>query len=242
MFCCFSNTYKITEEVFDAWIAILQRTGGTVLWLYADNETAQRNMARRFAAAGLDADRLVFAARNHPEVYRARLALADLFLDTFPYNAGTTASDALRVGLPIVTIAGRSFISRMAGSLLHAVGLDEGVVGSLDAYVDLAVDSRARSGALCRLPGRRVGQRLGADARRHTRLHARVRGGIGERGDPAGSAAGVGRRICERWPPADALLGLGPSPIVGSARPDRLPSVGPGSLTDRMPPVTREHE
>ncbi len=140
VFCCFCNTYKITEEVFDAWIAILQRTGGTVLWLYADNETAQRNMARRFAAAGLDADRLVFAARNHPEVYRARLALADLFLDTFPYNAGTTASDALRVGLPIVTIAGRSFISRMAGSLLHAVGLDEGVVGSLDAYVDLAVD------------------------------------------------------------------------------------------------------
>ncbi len=140
VFCCFSNTYKITEEVFDAWIAILQRTGGTVLWLYADNETAQRSMARRFAAAGLDADRLVFAARNHPEVYRARLALADLFLDTFPYNAGTTASDALRVGLPIVTIAGRSFISRMAGSLLHAVGLDEGVVGSLDAYVDLAVD------------------------------------------------------------------------------------------------------
>ena len=140
VFCCFSNTYKITEAVFDAWIVILRRTENTILWLYADSETAQRNMARRLAAAGLANTRLVFAARTHPDVYRARLALADLFLDTFPYNAGTTASDALRVGLPLVTLAGRSFISRMAGSLLHAMGLTEGVVGSLDAYVDLAVD------------------------------------------------------------------------------------------------------
>ena len=140
VFCCFSNSYKITEEMFDDWVTILRRTANTVLWLYADSETAQRNMANRFGASGLDGARLVFAARTHPEVYRARLALADLFLDTFPYNAGTTASDALRVGLPLVTRAGRSFISRMAGSLLHAVGLAEGVVGSRDAYVDLAVD------------------------------------------------------------------------------------------------------
>ncbi len=140
VFCCFSNSYKVTEEMFAAWIAILRRTENTILWLYADSEAAQRNLTRRFAQAGLPESRLVFAARNHPEVYRARLALADLFLDTFPYNAGTTASDALRVGLPVVTLAGRSFISRMAASLLHAVGLDEGVVHTLDAYVELAID------------------------------------------------------------------------------------------------------
>ena len=140
VFCCFSNNYKITDEVFAAWLAILHRAEGSVLWLYADNETAQRNLSERFAAANLDPARLIYAARTSPELYRGRLALADLFLDTFPYNAGTTASDALRVGLPIVTLSGRSFVSRMAGSLLHAVGLDEGVVESLDAYVDLAVD------------------------------------------------------------------------------------------------------
>ena len=140
VFCCFCNSYKITEAMFEAWITILRRTENTILWLYADSDTAQRNMTRHFVTAGLSEDRLVFAARNRPEVYRARLALADLFLDTFPYNAGTTASDALRVGLPVVTLAGRTFISRMAGSLLRAVGLEEGVVYSVDAYVELAVD------------------------------------------------------------------------------------------------------
>ena len=139
VFCCFSNTYKITEEVFDAWTVILRRTANTVLWLYVDNEPARRNLSNRFAESGLDPDRLRFAERTSPERYRARLALADLFLDTFPYNAGTTASDALRVGLPLVTLSGRTFVSRMAGSLLEAVGLTDGIVDSLDAYVDLAV-------------------------------------------------------------------------------------------------------
>lgn len=138
VFCCFSNNYKITEEVFAAWTTILRRTENTVLWLYADNEPARRNMEMRFRAQGLDPDRLRFAARTSPEQYRSRLALADLFLDTFPYNAGTTASDALRVGLPIVTLSGRSFVSRMAGSLLEAIGLQDGITDSLDAYIDLA--------------------------------------------------------------------------------------------------------
>jgi predicted O-linked N-acetylglucosamine transferase (SPINDLY family) len=140
VFCCFSNSYKITEDMFEAWVTILRRTENTILWLYADSEAAQRNMTRSFVGAGLCEDRLVFAARNRPDVYRARLALADLFLDTFPYNAGTTASDALRVGLPVVTLAGRTFISRMAGSLLRAIGLEEGVVHTRDAYIELAVD------------------------------------------------------------------------------------------------------
>ena len=117
----------------------MRRTANTVLWLYVDNEPARRNLSNRFAEIGIDPDRLRFAERTSPERYRARLALADLFLDTFPYNAGTTASDALRVGLPLVTLSGRTFVSRMAGSLLEAVGLADGIVDSLDAYVDLAV-------------------------------------------------------------------------------------------------------
>ncbi len=139
VFCCFSNNYKITQDMFAAWMTILDRTEGTVLWLYADNDMARRNMTGNFIAAGLTPDRLCFAARSSPETYRGRLALADLFLDTFPYNAGTTASDALRVGLPIVTLSGRSFVSRMAGSLLNAVGLSGGIVETRDAYIELAV-------------------------------------------------------------------------------------------------------
>ncbi len=139
VYCCFSNNYKITESVFAAWIEILKRTEGSVLWLYADNAYAKQSLTKAFIASGLGPNRLYFAERSEPEVYRARLALADVFLDTFPYNAGTTASDALRVGLPIVTLSGQSFISRMAGSLLQAVGAREGIVETIDAYVDLAV-------------------------------------------------------------------------------------------------------
>ena len=139
VFCCFSNNYKITESVFAAWIEILKRAERTVLWLYADNACSKRSLAQAFAASGLDPNRLFFADRCEPEAYRGRLALADIFLDTFPYNAGTTASDALRVGLPIVTRSGASFVSRMAGSLLQTLGAKEGIVDTTDAYVELAV-------------------------------------------------------------------------------------------------------
>jgi predicted O-linked N-acetylglucosamine transferase (SPINDLY family) len=139
VFCCFSNNYKITEAMFEAWMQILDRAEGSVLWLYADNAMARANLEARAAARGIGRDRLIFAPRAEPATYRGRLALADLFLDTYPYNAGTTASDALRVGLPIVTLCGESFIARMAGSLLNAIGLEEGIVATLDAYVERAV-------------------------------------------------------------------------------------------------------
>lgn len=139
VFCCFSNTYKITEAVFGAWMQIVRRTPGAVLWLYADNGAARRNLQQRWARGGLEDARLIFAERIDPASYRGRLALADLFLDTFPYNAGTTASDALRVGLPLVTLTGRSFASRMAGSLLERMGRSECIATTLDAYVELAV-------------------------------------------------------------------------------------------------------
>ena len=156
VFCCFSNNYKITEEIFAAWLEILARVEGSVLWLYADNEQSYRNMTERFVASGLDPGRLFFVARSEPEIYRARLGLADLFLDTFPYNAGTTASDALRVALPIVTRSGRSFVSRMAGSLLQTIGATEGIVETTRDYIELAVSlalDRERFAALRRSVG-----------------------------------------------------------------------------------------
>jgi predicted O-linked N-acetylglucosamine transferase (SPINDLY family) len=137
--CCFNNFYKITEPVFDAWMTILRRLDRAVLWLADDNATGQENLLRQAAARGVAPARLLFAPRADPARYLARLALADLFLDTFPYNAGTVASDALRMGLPIVTLAGRSFASRMAGSLLTAVGLTEGIATTLEGYIEAAV-------------------------------------------------------------------------------------------------------
>jgi predicted O-linked N-acetylglucosamine transferase (SPINDLY family) len=137
--CCFNNFYKITPPVFAAWMEILRRVPRAVLWLTEDNATGIANLRRHAAEAGVAPARLVFASRCDPAQYMARLGLADLFLDTFPYNAGTVASDALRMGLPIVTLAGRSFASRMAASLLTAVGLAEGIATTLDAYVAKAV-------------------------------------------------------------------------------------------------------
>ena len=139
VFCCFSNHYKTTEGIFSAWMEILRKSDDSVLWLVGDNEWAKQNMLTRAAAFGIDPARIIFASRVGPDDYMARLALADLFLDTFPYNAGTIASDAIRMGLPLLTLSGRSFASRMAASLLTAVGASQGRVTSLQAYIEFAV-------------------------------------------------------------------------------------------------------
>jgi predicted O-linked N-acetylglucosamine transferase (SPINDLY family) len=139
VFCCFSNHYKTTEEIFDAWMTILQRCDNSVIWLIGDNEWARRNMLARAADLGIKSERVIFASRAGPDEYMARLTLADLFLDTFPYNAGTIASDAIRMGLPLLTIAGRAFASRMAGRLLMAVGAEQGVATTVGEYVNIAV-------------------------------------------------------------------------------------------------------
>jgi predicted O-linked N-acetylglucosamine transferase (SPINDLY family) len=139
VFCCFSNHYKMTYEMFDAWMTILRRAKNSILWIVGDNEWARRNMLARAVARGIDPERIVFAPRVGPDEYMARLRLADLFLDTFPYNAGTIASDAIRMGLPLVTLSGRSFASRMAGRLLMATGARQGVATTLLEYVDVAV-------------------------------------------------------------------------------------------------------
>jgi predicted O-linked N-acetylglucosamine transferase (SPINDLY family) len=139
VFCCFSNHYKITEEMFAAWMAILGRVGNAVLWLIADNQWSCANLQLRAMAAGIDPARLIFAGRVDPSAYMSRLALADLFLDTSPYNAGTIASDAIRMGLPLLTLLGQSFASRMAGRLLDAIGAGQGVAHRLADYVETAV-------------------------------------------------------------------------------------------------------
>jgi predicted O-linked N-acetylglucosamine transferase (SPINDLY family) len=138
VFCCFNNSYKIMPPVFERWMRLLNAVPQSVLWLFGPNEPAMANMSRAAHARGIDPARLVFAPKVPLADYRARLCRADLFLDTLPYNAGATASDALSAGLPIVTCAGHSFAGRMGASLLNAVGLPDLVTTSLDEYEALA--------------------------------------------------------------------------------------------------------
>ena len=139
VFCSFNNNHKFTAEMFAAWMRIVAAVPGSVLWLLADNDTARENMLRQADAHGVARERLVFAPRVSPAEYLARFTLADLMLDTFPFNAGTTASDALWMGTPIVTRAGRTYISRMAGSLLTAVGLPDLITETVADYERLAI-------------------------------------------------------------------------------------------------------
>jgi predicted O-linked N-acetylglucosamine transferase (SPINDLY family) len=139
VFCSFNSNFKFTPVVFDSWMRILQQVPGSVLWMVADAEATRANLVREAEARGVDGARLLFAARVAPADYLARFRLADLFLDTNPFNAGTTASDALWAGLPVLTWVGQTFCSRMAGSLLHAVGLPELVTHSLADYEALAI-------------------------------------------------------------------------------------------------------
>ena len=140
VFSCASHAYKVTPAMFQTWIEIVQEVPNSVLWLVDDNPQAKAAAQARWAQAGLDGARLIFAARVDPDRYRARLPLADLFLDTSPYNAGTIVSDALRMGLPIVTLQGQAFSARMASSLLTAVGLPEGITRSFAEYKARAID------------------------------------------------------------------------------------------------------
>lgn len=139
VFCCFNNNWKIGAPMFDAWMRILKGVPGSVLWLLGDNARAIANLRREALRRGVAAERLVFAERAANDVHLARHRLADLFLDTLPCNAHTTASDALWSGVPVVTIAGRSFPARVAGSLLRAVGLPELITDSLAQYEALAL-------------------------------------------------------------------------------------------------------
>jgi predicted O-linked N-acetylglucosamine transferase (SPINDLY family) len=140
VFCCFNNNFKYTPEVFLTWMRILARVPDSVLWILADNEWARENLNRTAEQNGINPDRLLFAPRVTPPEYLARYQAADLFLDTYPFNGGTTANDALWMGLPLLTCSGPTFASRMAGSLLTALGLTELVTTDLKAYEEKAVE------------------------------------------------------------------------------------------------------
>ncbi|MFZ4553937.1 MAG: tetratricopeptide repeat protein [Burkholderiales bacterium] len=139
VFCCFNNNYKILPETFDSWMRILGGVDGSVLWLLEDNPAAAHNLRKAAAVCGIDPGRLVFAQRARLPDHLARQGLADLFLDTVPYNAHTTASDALWAGVPLLTLMGRSFPARVAASLLRAVGLPDLVAESWQDYEALAI-------------------------------------------------------------------------------------------------------
>jgi protein O-GlcNAc transferase len=139
VFCCFNNSYKITPPVFDVWMRLLTKIEGSVLWLFRDREAAESNLRREAAARNIDPGRLIFARRVPLEDHLARHRLADLFLDTLPYNAHTTAADALWMGLPVVTCLGQSFAGRVAASLLHAIGMSDLVTDDLGEYEELCL-------------------------------------------------------------------------------------------------------
>jgi len=140
VFCCFNNNYKITPDVFSLWMRILRRVDKAVLWLLGDNPEVEVNLRREAQRCDVDPDRLVFAKRLPLAEHLARHRVADLFLDTLPYNAHTTASDALWAGLPTLTQTGQSFPSRVAASLLNAIGLPELITHTSEEYEALAVE------------------------------------------------------------------------------------------------------
>jgi predicted O-linked N-acetylglucosamine transferase (SPINDLY family) len=139
VYCCFNNSNKLTPEMFDVWMRLLQQVERSVLWLLEDNPAASRNLLREANARGVAAERLVFAPRVKPAEHLARHRAADLFLDTLPYGAHTTASDALWSGLPVLSCFGSTFAGRVGASLLKAAGLPELVADSLAAYEGLAL-------------------------------------------------------------------------------------------------------
>jgi predicted O-linked N-acetylglucosamine transferase (SPINDLY family) len=190
VFCCFNTNYKITPEVFDLWTRILRQVEGAVLWLYVENIAAQNNLLHEAEARGVASDRLIFAPRLSLSEHQSRLPLADLFLDTLPFNAGATASGAISAGVPVLTRAGNAFSGRMGASVLKAVGLPELITSTAESYVTLAVELATQPGKIAAVK-RKLAENTGSmplfDTERFTRylesayltIHARQ-----QRGEP----------------------------------------------------------
>jgi predicted O-linked N-acetylglucosamine transferase (SPINDLY family) len=155
VFCCFNTVYKISPTTFAGWMRILDAVPGSVLFVYVDHEDTVHNLRAHAARAGVNPDRIVFGDRMRPELYLARYRVVDLFLDTFPYNAGTTASDALWCGIPVVTLTGEAFASRIAASLLNALGVPELITSTQQHYEQLAIE-------------------LGSNPKRYAQIKARI--------------------------------------------------------------------
>jgi len=159
VFCCFNNSYKITPAVFDVWMRVLNRVPGSVLWLVGDGPV-RKNLLKEADTRGVNPERLVFAERVSYDKYLSRLSSADLFLDTAPYNAGATASDALWSGLPVLTLECDAFVGRMGASLLSAIGLPELVTTTPQAYEEFAIELATNREKLVQLKAKLARNRL----------------------------------------------------------------------------------
>lgn len=162
VFCCFNNIYKIARQEFAIWMRLLKQVEGSVLWLSGTNEWAANNLRKEAKSSGVAPDRIIFAARVSMPEHLARHRLADLFLDTFHYNAHSTASDALWAGLPLITKAGDGFAARVAASVLTALGLAELIAGSPETYERLALELATDRGKLAQLQQKLLAQRNSA--------------------------------------------------------------------------------
>jgi len=172
VFACFNNSWKITPPFFDIWMRLLQAVDGSILWLAPTDTAAQANLRNAAITRGVDPARLIFAERKGQAEHLARHRLADLFLDTLPYNAHTTASDALWVGLPLITCPGRAFASRVAASLLTAMGLPELIARDASEYEAMALKFAREPALLAAARERLAANRLTTplfDSRRRTR-------------------------------------------------------------------------
>jgi len=160
VFCCFNNNYKILPATFEGWMRILNAVEGSVLWLLQDNLLAIENLKKEASQHGIDEGRLVFAERMPLSDHLARHRHADLFLDTFPYNAHTTTSDALWANLPVLTLVGQSFASRVAASLLNSIGLQELITKTQEEYEALAIELAKKPEKLSAIKFKLVNNRL----------------------------------------------------------------------------------
>ena len=140
IYCSFNNNYKITPDIFDSWMEILHKVNNSFLWILKTNDVAEKNLRNEAEKRGVNAKRIIFTRYLQNDQHLDRLSLADLFLDTFPYNAHTTASDALRMGVPLITLAGNSFQSRVAASILKNSNMDELITYDINDYKKLAID------------------------------------------------------------------------------------------------------
>jgi protein O-GlcNAc transferase len=160
IFCCFNNSYKITPRMFESWMRILRRVEGSVLWLLEDNPKASSNLRLQAAQRQVNPERLIFAKRMPMPEHLARHRMADLFIDTVPCNAHTTASDALWAGLPVLTCVGEAFASRVAASLLDAVHLPELVTSTLAQYEEVAIELASNSRRLAEISRKLATERV----------------------------------------------------------------------------------
>ena len=222
VFCCFNSNYKITPEIFAVWMRLLERVPGSVLWLLEGNPLASENLRAEAKRRGVAPDRLIFAPTLPADLHLARHRLADLFLDTRPVNAHTTASDALWAGLPLVTCVDDAFAGRVAASLLHAVGLPELVARDLEQYEAIALRVATTSSLRSELRARLAQNRSHASAIRHRSLPPPPRGRVR---DDVGALPGAGS-----LPRASRSSRRADSPALRRARAGRAIGESPKSF------------